>query len=277
MDLCEWNELNNMDKKINALLIVILIVILIFLILNFPVQFSTNLYCQEGDDNCIERAGDLREDCIPSETIIIKERPDGNMTILINVTRVGDDCIIEESIIDLDLEEGEEFNPYDVKCIIPIEHTGSPFDCQDSLYDNFVLESEGGGNGGSDEGGYGEEEEAEYVSSIITVVCSMTNLQCKEIATDYIQNCRESDITDTEKVWTDDSYWTKNIVVEDHNQSCLLYITIISVVNPPPQIPPDIIGMQLECSFPIDPVQNPPIENLTLDYCLGDLFGFVYD
>ena len=275
MVLCERGELNNMGKKIFAILIVIIIGIVLYIIINPPIQFSTNLDCQEGDGNCIERADDLRENCIPSVTNITRETPDGSMTILINISRVGDDCIIEESIIELNLNEGEEFNPYDVKCVVPIEYIGSPYECQDSLYEKYVSESDGGGDGGGSDGGDGGEEE--YISTIITIVCSIDDLQCKEIATSYIQNCRESDITDTERVWTDDSYWTKNILVEDHDQSCILYITIVDVVNPPPQIPDDIIGMELECSFPIDPVQDPPIENLTLDYCLGELFGFVYD
>jgi hypothetical protein len=69
------------------------------------------------------------------------------------------------------------------------------------------------------------------------------------------------------------SYWTVYINVERLSTTCQTFYEVTNIVNLPPEMPPQIMGMNMTCTVPLSEF---PITGLHASYCKGDLMEYIH-
>lgn len=208
------------------------------------------IFCTPGDLECLRRAARAREHCNPSHIYVETE----NRTLEVNLDPGPEGCTICEKI---------ENTNYSVNCTVPIGETECPEG--GSLYD--YVAPEGGG------GGPEEEELPPEQGERPVLECSLTDVECKNRGAYYLENCISSTITDDDKRWAS-GYWTKYIAVDRTGSTCKLYFEITNAVDIPPEIPPDIVGMTMDCEIPLSEF---PITEVEEGWCTGELYKYLVE
>jgi len=227
---------------------------------------QTNV-CSAENISCARDLHTKNVNCIPSSTIV--KTKDG-ITIMINITRIGDKCVRTERVLDA---EGKDYLiGYKVNCSFPLNDMKDPKvlkNCSGSLYDYLVPEEGGEGGGGDSGAGEGTQE------TPTALYCPLNDIQCKEEAKNRIVNCIDSEITNVEFRWEPDGYWTAYTEIQRTGEVCEIYMEILNAVNIPPGVPADIIGYNLTCEVPV--TELPYMEQLTSQWCSGKLLDYLYD
>ena len=215
--------------------------------------------CARDDAACAAGLDARMENCIPSSTII--EGRDG-IVLMVNITRVGDACVRTEEVI----ASGQE-NSYllglNVTCDYNLSQISNASEtaCPGSLYD-YAVPGEGGG-GGAIPG----------IFSIPKINCGIVDQACKDMASDWFQGCVTSEITNTQLKWMPEGYWTMFTKINRQPDVCQVYFEVLNAVNLPPGTPSTLIGSSMSCSIPLSSF---PVENLTVTWCTGDLYTYLY-
>jgi len=208
------------------------------------------IFCTPGDTDCMARAAAAREACSPVNIIV----ETGDSTVELSLRPGPGGCSIKESA---------EGTNYSVNCTVAFGETG----CPGSLYEYLVPEG-GGGSGESESGGSLPEPEERHVLN-----CGLTDTECKNQGAYFVENCISATITDDDKRWAS-GYWTKYVTVDREAGSCALHFEILNAVDIPPEIPPNIIGMTMDCSVPLAEF---PISEVKEGWCTGELYQYLVD
>ena len=247
----------------------------VFLILF--IQAPESFVCLLGNEACVSTAAEYREECIPSSTVITVGNGSNYMRIRYTVRKVGDRCIISEEVLE---DNGSGMAPFSIagynnSCNLSteeLEKYGTK-GCQGSIVD-FAVEKLSG-SGGAEQGFGGGTPESDPPS----IYCGMGDQQCQMKVSEYIDNCREANIEASEIVAYGDSgasYITSYIEIR-HDTGCSIYYRVLNIVNLPPEIPPEVVGMEMTCTAPMEEF---PREGIEREWCAGELieyFDLLYD
>ena len=244
-----------------ALLVIALLLVLGVLFTQFNYLFMEKdiFSCDPNDLDCLSKANQYMDDCIPSKFSI----EDGNLTLIVDIERNLSECDIREEI---------EQTGYTVNCTAPIGEG-----CEGSLFDYMAPEGGGGGGDSGDSGDSGDGEQPTGPPGVPPgwvapdLYCSLTDIACKSDAVYYVKNCLPATITDDDQRWSS-GYWTKYITVGRTDSTCELYFEITNAVDIPPEVPPNLVGMTMECLLPVSSL---PIEVLEEGWCTGPLFEYL--
>jgi hypothetical protein len=69
------------------------------------------------------------------------------------------------------------------------------------------------------------------------------------------------------------SYWVKKFTMSRSGSSCSMGVQILSAINMPPYVPPDIVGMGMSCSYPLSAL---PKEVIKKEDCEGELVEYFW-
>jgi hypothetical protein len=216
--------------------------------------------CESGNADCLKDLQDKKENCVPSSTII--EGRDG-ILLMVNITREGDKCIRTETVIGAD-PESDYLLDHNVTCESGLSDLDDPRSqvCPGSLYDYVVPSGDGGAPGAVPPPGIPE------------LGCGLDDDECKTEADEYLHNCINAKITNTELRWDPDGFWTLFFNISRETEECYYYIEVLNAVNLPPGVPTTIIGMNMTCNIPFSEF---PVGNLTATWCTGELYDYLYD
>ena len=246
----------------------IILILAVFIYLN-PLMFRpiTTITCQKTDMNCITDAQTKKNDCIPSSYLI-----EGNngIHLMVNITREGDRCIRTEEVVGSETPENSYLEGNNVTCGYDLSQmkNASATACKGSLYE-YVVPSGGSGGGGG--GGY--VTPPSQPDAPPQIVCGIDDQACKQLAADYINNCTDYEVVNTELRWGPSGYWTVLIRISRHQDYCSLYYEVLNALNLPPGIPSTIIGSSMICDVPLSAL---PLENPVPEWCTGDLYHYLY-
>jgi hypothetical protein len=232
----------------------------------FIFQPITTVVCQRTDIGCIKDAEIKKNDCIPSSSII-----EGNngIHLMVNITREGDKCVRTEEVVGSETPENSYLTGNNVTCEYDLSQIKniSATACKGSLYE-YVVPSGGYGGGG---GGY--VIPPSQPDTLPQILCGTDDQACKQTATDYIDNCTNYEVVNTELRWGPSGYWTVLIRINRHQDYCSFYYEVLNALNLPPGIPSNIIGSSMTCNIPLSAL---PFENLAAEWCTGDLYNYLY-
>jgi hypothetical protein len=232
--------------------------------------------CGPGDDYCLNEVKAYREDCIPSTSVVTVGNETNHIRMRVVVRNEGGECVITEEILE-DSDSGlgpYDLTGYNVSCGLSPEEFEAygPQACNGSLFD-YVVNQEGEGPGGDAGDGGTAPEEGEKL------FCSEYDYECKETRAEHVSNCVDVVAESTEVITYEEDdimFWTVYLDVEKKPSGCELYYRVINAVNLPPDIPYDVIGMDMQCWVPESEL---PIPGIYLAACEGDLkeyFMFIY-
>jgi hypothetical protein len=241
-----------------------IILVSVFVYLNpFILQYIQILKCTSGDANCIKEAKSMKENCIPSSTVI--EGRDG-IVLMVNITREGGRCIRTETVINSTDPDSNYLVGHNVTCESELSRLDEPESlvCPGSLYD-YVVPSGDDEEGGASGGGYVPPQ------GIPQIVCGIEDDSCKNQASQYVQGCINSKTITTDIIYYPSGYWTllMNITRADE---CVLYFEVLNAVDIPPANPSTLLGLNMTCSVPLSEF---PLESLKPEWCAGDLFDYI--
>lgn len=230
-----------------------------FALLNYSYLFwpQETANCARDDAACAAVLDDRVDNCIPSSTII--EGRDG-IVLMVNITRVGDVCVRTEEVI-ASRQENAYLLDHNVTCDYNLSDISNASEtaCPGSLYD-YAVSSEGGGG-------------IPGIFTIPKISCGLVDNACKDTASDWFQGCVTSEITNTQMRWMPNGYWTMLTKINRQAEICQVYFEILNAVNLPPGTPSTLIGSSMSCSIPLSSF---PVENLTVTWCTGDLYTYLY-
>lgn len=221
---------------------------------NYMTMEKQVFQCSPGDLECLRKASQYMDDCIPSRFSVEGD----NLTLVVDVTRGPGDCTYRED----ELNSG-----YSTNCTVPVGEGG----CEGSLFDYMVPPEGGGGEGPPGDGGGDGLPPVPPEWERPELYCSLGDFQCKEQSVYYVKNCLPATITDDDQRWAS-GYWTKYVEVDRTDGYCEFYFEILNAVDIPPEVPPNIVGMTMECTIPLTEF---PLEEVTEEWCYGPLFEYV--
>ena len=105
----------------------------------------------------------------------------------------------------------------------------------------------------------------------------MGDSACQSTVTNNVFNCVPSIIEAIESIDYGDQgviYWTTYLEIGRESDNCHIYYKIINAVNLPPEIPPQVVGMDMNCNVAMTEF---PITGLKYSWCSGSLVDyFIY-
>lgn len=265
-------------KNINIMyLLEVIIAAIIIVIAYFILTMPADLECELNNDNCISEATRLREACTPSTSIITVGNSTNYLKMRISVFWDGNKCVTSEEVIE-DMNSGTA--PYDITgynntCNLTVEELEKYgiHACQGSLFDFVIPASSGGSDGdGGFAGGSPASEPPHYY-------CGENDDACKNTASNNAFNCISSEIEAIEVIEYGGMgmvYWSIYMEIDRGSDNCHIYYKVINAINLPPEIPPQIVGTDMDCYIDLNKF---PISGLQSEWCSGsfvDYFILVY-
>lgn len=252
-----------------GVVVFISMIIVLFTLSTLP----ENIECLPGDKDCMSKVRESRELCNPSTSIVTVGNSTNYIKLRITVYREGDKCITKEEVIE-DVDSGVasyDITGYNNTCNLTAEELEKygPHACQGSLFDFVAPEDSKGGKGF---GGGTPESEPPHL------YCTLEDDGCKLVATGYISTCVPSKIEGTESLYVGEGNVYLSIYVEISKDSseCFLYYKVINAVNLPPEIPPQVIGMDMTCTIPLSEFPIGGVEESSCSGPLIDYFELIY-
>ena len=259
-----------------AVVIVINIGIVVFMLLYIP----QTLDCMPDDEECASRLNDLQEACSPPSSIVHAGNSTNNLTI--EITRYWQDgkCYRQEVVID-DSDSGitnYDIEGYSTTCAMSpedFERFGN-LACNGSLLPFVAPGSAEGGPGSGDFGEGGDSYQA---------YCSLLAEDCHGEAAKMVKNCNEAEILMDQEIGNTQggaSYWTlyldiqrlpvEYLPTQRLPERCVLYHELVNAVNLPPELPPQVVGMNMTCTVELSRF---PISGISIRWCDGDLVDHI--
>ncbi len=250
-------------------------VVLIAIISVFLFILPEKMECALGDEDCLSKLDDMRSMCKNSDTVVTLGNSTSYVKIRVKVYWDGEKCVTEETVVE-DYNSGianYDITGYSTECNVTPEmlEKYGPHACNGSLLGYISPDDTGG-----DDSGEGGGDDCVY-----TAYCSLEAEDCKEEATEYVNNCDPAEIVmDMEVAHTmgGTSYWTLSVTIErlpveytsteKLPERCRTTHEVINAVNLPPELPPDIIGKSMTCVIPLSMF---PMEDVSIRWCEGDL------
>ncbi len=273
-----------MDKlEALAVLVAIAVAAIAFHIFVMPLNeayisvMSVKTECLPGDADCLEEVRKMRMNCDPpTESILVIGNETNRIIIKVTTYMENGKCITKEEIID------------DSSGLAPYNLTGREIECE---IDEEVLEETGQIVCDNSLAGFlapGSSDTSTTVSdgeTVFQAYCSLDADDCKEEASTYIKNCMNAEITlDQELDHTAGglTYWTLYIDVDERpveytatqklQPRCVIFHKLLNAVNLPPEIPEQVIGMNMTCTIDLDLF---PINGISVRWCEGELVNYI--
>ena len=237
--------------------------------------------CSAADAACQAAVKDNTERCKPSVNIITIGNDTRYVKMRITIARKGDECITTEEIIeDHDSNFGlGDMTGYNASCNISMADLArfGHRACQGSIYDFVVPVVGGGGSGGGTGGARGSPEGfggGTPQDRPPKIYCTVDDMPCQEMVAGLINNCTDAEIEASELISYSEeigmSYITSYIQVM-RGSECSIYYKVLNIVNLPPNIPPEVMGMDMTCSAPLSQFPRVGIDR---GWCSGGLIQY---
>lgn len=244
-------------------------VVLIIMITMLFVITPESLDCIPGDQECLSELSNFRKICQPSDSIITVGNSTNYMRIKVRIYWNGEKCITEEEVL---VDHSSGFAPIDMTgynntCNLTLEELEKygPNACQGSIIDFVAQPDSSGGSSGNVEA----EEETPP-----NIYCSIEDMECNQMVMSYVDNCDPATIEAYQILsYVDEgiSYIAYYIETGRSDNNCVVYYRVLNIVNLPPEIPPEIIGMDMTCTASLSLF---PREGLERDWCQGELIEY---
>lgn len=263
--------------KLSSILYLVTVIVAVLVVSLSYLLFLTPqlINCEQGEEECIEKVDDFRDDCIPSESIITVGNETNYIKMKITIYKEGDKCFTKEEVLE---DHNSNFSPIDLTgynntCNMTAEELEKygPHACQGSLADFIIPIGKGDGGSGGGNDGFGDGTPS---SSPPHIYCPTGDWQCTEDAVVYVNNCDPAEIEASEFLSYGPqgaSFITSYLEVSRTVSDCVFYYRILNIVNLPPEIPPEVIGMDMVCSAPLTEFPRSGIER---EWCQGELIDY---
>ncbi|MCK5547796.1 MAG: hypothetical protein KAI64_02195 [Thermoplasmata archaeon] len=255
-----------MDSLQFLYLLAIVVVINIFIVLFLLFYIPQTLECLPDDEECASRLNELQEACSPPTTIIYVGNSTNNLTIEINRYLQDGKCYREEVVTD-DSDSGityYDIEGYSTTCAMSSEdfERFGQLACNGSLLPFVLPGSVEGGPGSGDFGEGGDSYQA---------YCSLVAEDCHGEAANMVKDCNEAEILMDQEIGNSQggaSFWTLYLNIQRLPERCVLYHELVNAVNLPPELPPQVVGMNMTCTVELSKF---PISGISIRWCDGDL------
>jgi hypothetical protein len=251
------------DKLIYACAVLVAAIVILAYIIFFV--YKDEIALIPGMVNPPANQGRIGELCNTSSSIIKR----GNSTnyIVLNVTVYieGGKCMVREEVLQ-DANSGMagyNLTGYNITCNLSYDELRKfgMRTCQGSI-SSFASALGSGASGGT-------------VTVSGKILCSLYDAACKERMLRNIKQCGESEMLDDALIGEDlnrTSYWTLYINIGKPGGNCEIYYEVVNIANLPPEIPPNVKGMNMTCRIPLS---NFPIQYVTVYWCDGSLEQYI--
>ena len=258
-----------------AVVLVINMGVVSYLLIYFP----QTLACQPGDEECENRLDELRRACTPMTTVISAGNETNSLKIEITRYWENGECIRKEEVID-DVDSGityYDITGYETTCVVTPEEYEKfgLYACNGSLLP-FVVP-------GEMEGIFGSGDSIE--GFIFQAYCSLDADDCHAEAAKHVTECLEADILMDQEIGHTGggkSYWTLYLKIRRRPEEyyarrkvperCVLYHELVNAVNLPPEMPPQVVGMNMTCTVELSKF---PISGVSIKWCEGELVDYI--